>query len=220
LVDLDGVVTEGPRRRVISILAFNEEQIVARELFSIPAAAQEIVAVNLKDFRFGIYQFLQGRITHHGITKGRVYIRLPPEEHHASLLVNEFEPLLMQDLIEVLRDPVRFVTKDHHMFTNGWRHIEKQVEHLKYNSAGFLSQDFGRCRSSKLLPEMNFSGMNMFPAYRIPGMKRSITLLVSDQQVPGRGVIVDGAFQYPIMMQWANGSSSPRKIEVLLTRFV
>jgi thiamine phosphate synthase YjbQ (UPF0047 family) len=220
LIDLDGAGVEGPRRRVTSILAFNEEQIVAREIHSIPAPSQAIVAVNLKDTRFGIYEYLHEQIVRYGIAKGRVYIRLPADEHHASLMVNEYEPLLMQDLINVLQNLLHFVIEeDHHLFTNCWRNGDKPAGHARYNSSLFLGQDFSVSQARGSLSEMSFAQMNILTAYRVPSIKHSISLLVSDQQVPGCGVIVDGAFQYPIMMQWTNGNSSPRKIEVMLTRF-
>jgi thiamine phosphate synthase YjbQ (UPF0047 family) len=220
LVELDGVGVEGPRQRITTIIAFNEERIVARELFAIPPPSQAISAVNLKEARFGIYAFLHEQIERYAVTKGRVYIRLLHDDHHASLMVNEYEPLLMQDLIEVLQDPLRFVSRqDHHVFTN-CRLTTETVSHTKCDCTGFLGHNCSVSRLSELFSEMKFAHMNVLTAYWIRGMKCSISLLVSDQQCPGHGIIVDGTFQYPIMIQWNNGNSSPRRIEVMLSRFV
>jgi len=135
-------------------------------------------------------------------------------------MVNKYEPLLMQDLIEVLQDLLRFVAKqDRHGFTN-CRLTTELDSHIQRDGIGFLGHNCTESRLSEPFSEMNFAHMNILTAYWIRGMKCSISLPVSDQQSPGHGIIVGGAFQYPIMIQWNNGNSSLRKIEVKLSRFV
>jgi hypothetical protein len=58
------------------------------------------------------------------------------------------------------------------------------------------------------------------PASRFLRMKRSVSLLVSDRAQPGRGEIVEGTYQSPILVQWHRGSHEKRVLDVTLTRFV
>ena len=58
------------------------------------------------------------------------------------------------------------------------------------------------------------------PASRFLRMKRSVSLLVSDRKVQGRGAIVEGTYQSPILVLWHRGARSARTLDVTLTRFV
>jgi hypothetical protein len=51
-------------------------------------------------------------------------------------------------------------------------------------------------------------------------MKRSVDLLVSDTTTPGRGAVVEGTYQAPIMVQWRKAARGERQVAVTLTRFV
>jgi thiamine phosphate synthase YjbQ (UPF0047 family) len=54
---------------------------------------------------------------------------------------------------------------------------------------------------------------------RILRLQRSISLLVSDCGTDGRGRLVQGRFQSPILLQWGPAERRTREIEVSLTRF-
>ncbi|MEO5741116.1 MAG: hypothetical protein ABIS29_11025, partial [Vicinamibacterales bacterium] len=58
------------------------------------------------------------------------------------------------------------------------------------------------------------------PASRFLRMKRSVDLLVSDTTTPGRGVVIEGTYQAPIMVQWRKAVRGERQVTVTLTRFV
>jgi hypothetical protein len=51
-------------------------------------------------------------------------------------------------------------------------------------------------------------------------MKRSVDLLVSDTKTAGRGAVVEGTYQAPIMVQWRKADRGERQVSVTLTRFV
>ena len=57
------------------------------------------------------------------------------------------------------------------------------------------------------------------PASRFLRMRRSIDLLVSDAKSDGRGQLVQGQYQSPILVQWRQASEEVRRIDVVLTRF-
>ena len=50
-------------------------------------------------------------------------------------------------------------------------------------------------------------------------MKRSVSLLVSDRDTPGRGAIMDGTYQSPILVQWHRAARQARQIDVVVSRF-
>ena len=58
------------------------------------------------------------------------------------------------------------------------------------------------------------------PASRLLRMKRSVNLLVSDTGSSGKGAVVEGTFQAPIMVQWRPAASGQRTVEVILSRFL
>jgi hypothetical protein len=58
------------------------------------------------------------------------------------------------------------------------------------------------------------------PAARFLRMKRSVSLLVSDRDSPGRGAIIDGTYQSPILVQWHRAARQTRQIDVVVSRFI
>ena len=57
------------------------------------------------------------------------------------------------------------------------------------------------------------------PASRFLRARRSVDLLVSDRARPGRGAVVDGTYQAPILIQWRSAPKDARAVNVALTRF-
>jgi len=49
-------------------------------------------------------------------------------------------------------------------------------------------------------------------------MKRSVSLLISDRETPGRGVIAEGRYQCPILVQWQKAERQQRALDVTVTR--
>jgi hypothetical protein len=50
-------------------------------------------------------------------------------------------------------------------------------------------------------------------------MDRGVDLLVSDSRTPGKGSVVEGTYQTPILVQWRQAPSTVRKVDISLTRF-
>jgi hypothetical protein len=46
-----------------------------------------------------------------------------------------------------------------------------------------------------------------------------VSLLVSDRGTPGRGAIIDGTYQSPILVQWHRATRQTRQVDVVLSRF-
>jgi thiamine phosphate synthase YjbQ (UPF0047 family) len=222
LIDLDGVNGATPRRRVTTLVGYAREEEVARTRIEVPVSAHPVDAVNLKERRLGLYDELVAFLNEHAVEKGRIRLDLAPGEQHASLTVNEYEPLLMRyDLADVLRNPLRFATeKARNALIDPVAVPQKTIEYAKYDFVKALNRivdvlGLGETRLERLIAR----AMGV-PASRFLRMKRSVSLLVSDQQTPGRGAIVAGTYQSPILVQWRRPQRAARAVDVTLTRFV
>ena len=219
-VDLDGVNGARRRRRLTRILTFNTEEVVAHEQLHVPMSSHPLDSINLKDPRIGLYARLQELITRHGVTKGRIRLRLGAREQQAGLTINEYETLLMRhDLMEVMRDPLRFVAeKGRHILADPWTVPAKTIGYAKYDLVQLFNEMCDAFHMSESLVETLMARMIGLPARRFLRMKRFVSLLVSDRETPGRGTIAEGTYQCPILVQWRKALGRQRVIEITLTR--
>ncbi|NIP57612.1 MAG: hypothetical protein GWM92_00965 [Gemmatimonadetes bacterium] len=220
-VDLDG--TNGPdrRRRRTSVIGYNEEELVARESLEVPVSAHPVDSVNLRDDRVGFLEQLQERIRDYGITKGRLDVRLAPDERHAGLTVNEYETLLMKhDLGEVLRNPFHYMAeKGKHVLQDPRSVPGKTLSYAQYDGVQVLNKLMDLFGVSESVVERLLNRMLAFPASRFLRMKRGISLPVMDEGEPGTGRIVEGTYQSPILVQWKKSHEGSRRMEVSFVRF-
>jgi thiamine phosphate synthase YjbQ (UPF0047 family) len=218
-VDLDGVTGGRPRRRLTSIVGFTRERQIARLKIGVPVSDHPVDSVNLKDPRLGIYEQIVSLVKQHGVTSGRVRLELAGAERQAGLTVNEYETLLMRhDLAVVLRNPFRFAAeKGRHMLAHPRSIPAKALDYAKYDMVRALNQalDITGLRASLL--ERLFARAIAVPAGRFLRMKRAVNLRVRESD--GHGVIADGRYQSPILVQWHRADKQIRTVEATLTRF-
>jgi hypothetical protein len=218
-VDLDGVCDGRPRRRLTSIVGFSREREIARVKIDVPVSDHPVDSVNLKDPRLGIYEQIVHMVRQQGVTSGRVRLELAGGERQAGLTVNEYETLLMRhDLADVLRNPFRFAAeKGRHMWAHPRSIPQKALDYAKYDMVRALNQalDITGLRASLL--ERLFARAIAVPAGRFLRMKRAVNLRVRESD--GHGVIADGRYQSPILVQWNRADKRVRTIEATLTRF-
>jgi thiamine phosphate synthase YjbQ (UPF0047 family) len=221
-IDLDGVHAGRPRRRHTTVLGYTAEQPVSQTRIVVPVSAHAVDSVNLKNPSLGIYQHCAELLAHHGVTKGRIRLTLAPGERHAGLTINEYETLLMRhDLREVLRDPLRFMAeKAGHIIGNPRAIPAKTLDYAKYDLVRVFNQLVDALGLGESFVESVLSRAIAMPASRFLRMKRSVSLLVSDRTAEGRGAIVEGKYQSPILVQWHRGVRQARVLDVTLTRFV
>lgn len=221
-VDFDGMHGSTPRKRMTTIVGYNREVDVARAVLHVPVSAHPIDAVNLKSSRIGLYEQVAEFVSHHGVEKGRVRIELAAGEQYASLTVNEYETLLMQhDLAEVLRSPLKFAAeKARHAWNDPRALPAKAIGYAKYDLVRALNRlvDAVGLRASRL--ERVLARTLEVPASRFLRTKRSVDLLVSDTAHPGKGSIVEGPYQTPILIQWRPAHAGTRELHIALTRFL
>lgn len=218
-VDLDGMTQEGPRRRLTSIVGFTRERRLTTLRIPVPVSNHPIDSVNLKDPKLGIYEQLVELVATHGVTSGRVRLELAGGERQAGLTVNEYETLLMRnDLAEVLRNPFGFAAeKGRHMLAHPREIPAKALDYAKYDMVRALNQVLDVTGLGASLLERLFARAIAVPAGRFLRMKRSVNLRIRESD--GRGVIADGRYQSPILVQWNRADSRVRELEATLTRF-
>jgi len=150
-----------------------------------------------------------------------VDVRLAPEERHAGLTVNEYETLLMKhDLGEVLRNPFHYMAeKGKHVLQDPRSVPGKTLSYAQYDGVQVLNKLMDLFGVSESVVERLLNRMLAFPASRFLRMKRGISLPVMDEGEPGRGRIVEGTYQSPILVQWKKSEEGARRMEVSFVRF-
>jgi len=220
-VDLDGTYEGTPRRRETTIVGYNNEEVVARTTIRVPVSSHPIDAVSLKQAEVGLYETIAELIAQEGVTKGRVRLELGSGEQAASLTINEYETLLMRhDLAEVLHNPLRFAAeKARHAWNDPKAVPAKALGYAKYDFVRALNQLVDALGLQSSLIERMVARTLGVPAARFLRMRRSVDLLVSDSREPGRGAVVEGTYQTPILVQWRPSSAATRDVDVALIQF-
>lgn len=222
-IDLDGVNGKSGRRsRQTTVIGYTEEQTVHRTELSIPVSDHPIDSVNIADPRLGLFDQLQELLDYHGIDKGAIEISLNDDERDAALTVNEYETLLMQyDIPEVLRNPLRFVKEKGKSVLKNPRAVpHRALEYAKYDLVRIVNGLLDKFGMSESVVERLVDKVLAVPASRALRMKRSVTLLVSNQEGSSRGRIVQGTYQSPILVQWNKSDARHRRVNVTLSKFV
>lgn len=218
-IDLDGIHAGQSRPRLTTVVGFNREERVHRLRIDVPVSAHPIDSVNLKDPRIGLFDQIHHLLDRHGIGKGRVDISLALGERQAGVTVNEYETMLMRhDLAEVLRNPLRFMMeKGRHMWQDPRAIPTKALDYAKYDFVQVINELLDALGASESLVERIVAKIMGVPASRFLRMKRSLSLLVSDRDRPGKGSIVSGPYQSPILVQWNRATGGVRRLDVTLT---
>jgi hypothetical protein len=96
----------------------------------------------------------------------------------------------------------------------------KTLDYAKYDLVRVFNKLVDTLGLRESMVESVLSKAIGMPAERFLRMKRSVSLLVSDRDEAGRGAIVEGIYQSPILVQWHRGARRERVLDVTLTRFV
>jgi len=222
-IDLDGINKDNQdrRQRQTTVIGYNDERVVDEVELAVPVSNHPIDSISLRDPRLGVFDQLHELLAERGITKGRVTIDLAPGESHAGLTVNEYETLLMKhDLAEVLQDPLRFMArKGRNMLRDPGAIPGKAKNYAKYDLVRLVNKVLDTLGLSESLVERVIDKCFAFPAERFLRMKRSVSLLVTEDPSNGEGTIVQGRYQSPILVQWRRAEPQARRLNVKLTRF-
>ena len=220
-VELDGVNEDRPRTRTTTIIGFDEEEDVLQTQIEVPVSSHRIDSVNLRNDGLGVYEQLNSLLAAYGVQKGRIDISLAADEEQAGLTVNEYETLLMQhDLRDVLEGPMRFIAEKGKSMLKDPRNIPSRAKaYAKYDFVRVLHGLMNRLNLSESYLERAIERMMAVPAKHFLSMKRDVSLLVSDRDIPGKGQILNGRYQSPILVQWGRKPEQHRTLDVRIIRF-
>src|ERR1041384_1528708 len=124
--------------------------------------------------------------------------------------------LMQYDLAEVLRNPLRFVAeRSRHALANPRAVPAKTLGYAKYDFVRVLNQSLDTLGLRGSIIERVLARTLAVPAARFFRMRRSVSLMVSEQE--GRPQIVEGTYQSPILVQWQHAPRQSRLLNVSLT---
>lgn len=220
-IDLDGINGKKKRLRRTTVIGYNREELVDRASISVPVSKHAIDSVNLRDKALDLSNQLRTAVKRLGIHRGRIDISLDAQERHAGLTVNEYETMLMKhDMVEVLRNPLRFMAERGKHALLDLRSIPSKVKgYARYDLVQFINEFIDSAGLSDSILENLIHRFMAFPASRRLRMKRSVSLLVLDQDGSGKGDIVEGTYQSPILIQWKPSKSQSRVLKVDFIQF-
>jgi hypothetical protein len=219
-IELDGVSPAARRRRTTAVLAYDEEDVVERTLVRVPVSRHPIDSVNLADPRLGILDLVNERLARSGIEKGRVDVALGPGERDAGLTVNEYETLLMRhDLVEVLRDPLRFAAlKSRHILDDPLGVPRKTLGYARYDFVLVMNTLMEVFRLNESAVERLVAKVMAVPARRFLRSRR-VSFMASGDAGTGQASLVRGTYQSPILVQWGPSERQVREVQVSVVRF-
>ncbi|HEX6213908.1 MAG TPA: hypothetical protein VFZ38_03770, partial [Vicinamibacterales bacterium] len=155
-----------------------------------------------------------------GVERARVDLVVDPSERNVGLTVNEYETLLMQnDLVDVLRDPLRFAKiKGRNMMNDPLAIPGKTLNYAKYDMVHVLNSLMEALRMDQGSFERLVAKVMSLPARRFLRSRRVSFLAGSDREknVP---VLLRGTYQSPILVQWQPAEKQERHINIVVVQF-
>ncbi len=219
-IELDGMTEAARRRRTTTVLGYDRERIVARASVTVPVSKHPIDSVNLADPRLGILDQVKALVAEAGVEKGRVDLVVDPTERHVGLTVNEYETLLMQhDLVEVLRNPLRFAKiKGRNMLDDPLAIPGKTISYAQYDVVRVLNSLMEALRLDESSLERLIAKVMSVPARRFVRTRR-VSFLAASQDEHGAPTVVRGTYQSPILVQWRSPREPQRRVRVRLIEY-
>ncbi len=215
-IDLDGA-TEGFRReRRTTIVGFDRERAVAEMSVRIPVSKHPIDSINLSDPRLGLLDSVNDLLRRIGAEYARVDLMIDSQERNAGLTVNEYETLLVKhDLVEVLKDPLRFARiKGWHMIEDPLSIPAKTLSYAQYDAVRILNSLMEALRIDQSSFERLIAKMLSLPARCFFRSRRVSFLATCDGgSVPQ---LIRGTYQSPILVQWQSAEKQTRNIDVTI----
>ena len=220
-IELDGKTDVLSRQRKTTVVAYDHDEIVARTSITIPVSKHSIDSINLADPKLGLLERVNEIVARAGVERARVDLIVDPSERNVGLTVNEYETLLMQhDLIEVLRNPMRFARIKAGNMINDPRAIPgKTLNYAKYDVVHVLNSLMEALRLDQGSFERLVAKVMSLPARRFLRSRRVSFLAGSDREsnVPK---LLRGTYQSPILVQWQPpAEKQERHIDIVVVQF-
>jgi hypothetical protein len=214
-IDLDGTNRGTCRRRRTTVVAYDQERVVARDSFTVPVSHHPIDSVNLAEAKLGLIERINDLLAGSGLGKGRVDISLGPAERNVGLTVNEYETMLMRhDLVEVLKDPLKYAAqRGRHMIDDPLSIPTKTINYAKYDLPRLLNSLVEALHWDHSVFERAMAKLMSVPARRLLRSRR-VTFLASRPEGGDRPMLVRGTYQSPILVQWHPAEDRVRRLEI------
>ena len=217
-IDLDGKAEARCRERRTTILGYDGERVVKRITVSVPVSRHPMDSINLADPRLGMLDEINDLILRAGIEHGRVDMFIHPAERHVGLTVNEYETMLIQnDLVDVLRNPLRFARiKGRHMLEDPLAIPGKTLSYAKYDAVVILNSLMEALRLDQSSFERLVAKLMSLPARRFLKSRR-VSFLATCDTNHDTVQLQRGTYQSPILVQWQSAENQTRHIDIQLT---
>ena len=217
--ELDGAYKGARRTRTSAVLFYDEERVVLQTSVRIPVSKHPIDSVNLADPRVGLIEQVNDLLAGAGLERARVDLALQPCERHVGLTVNEYETLLMQhDLVDVLKNPLRFAKMKAHSMLDDPRAIPgKTLSYAKYDVVrvmNLLMEAFGLDQSSL---ERLVAKIMAVPARRFM-RTRKVSFLAGPDGAHSAARVLRGTYQSPILVQWQAAERQERRLDISIVQ--
>jgi thiamine phosphate synthase YjbQ (UPF0047 family) len=199
-VDLDGVFPDrngNPvhRIRTATVVGFAEEDVVTRIRIPVEVGPGAAV-VRLDDPKLALLDQVTEALAREDVQTGRLRLRLDDPTPDAGVTVNEFEALLMeQDVARVLSNPLDFAA-------SAVKAVSGLLEAVR------ITPD----RLPRLLQRVLAR-----PVPRVLRMQRELSLGILPES--GRGALVLGTYQSPILVQREGAPAGTRMLVASIRRF-
>ena len=108
---------------------------------AVPVSKHPVDSINLADPRLGMLESVDDLLRRLGVEHARVDLIVDSAERNVGLTVNEYETLLIQnDLVDVLRDPLRFARiKSRNMIDDPLSIPAKTLSYAQYDAVRILN---------------------------------------------------------------------------------
>ena len=124
------------------------------------------------------------------------------------------------DRIAVLRYPVRFMAVRGRDLLKDPKSVHSvALNYALYDLVRVINQLIELTGMSDSIVERAVAKFLATPARRFLRIKRSVNLLVSDDDQNQTGKIVQGTYQSPVLVQWKKASGQSHQLQVQLYRF-
>jgi hypothetical protein len=218
-IDLDGAHDATRRRRTTAVVAYDRERVIAATSVVIPVSKHPIDSVNLADPRLGMLDEINELLAKTGLERGRVDLAIEPGERHVGLTVNEYETLLMKnDLVSVLKDPLRFAKiKARHMLDDPMAIPGKTLSYARYDVVRVLNSLMEALRLDESSFERLVAKVMAVPAKRFLRSRR-VSFLAARDGDSAAARVLRGTYQSPILVQWQSAERQERRLDVSIVQ--
>jgi len=218
-IDLDGAYKGTHRTRTTAVLAYDQERVVLKTSVRVPVSKHPIDSVNLADPRVGVIEQLNELLASAGIERARVDLAVEPGERHVGLTVNEYETLLMQnDLVDVLKNPLRFARMKAQAMLDDPRAIPgKTLSYAKYDVVRVMNLMMEALGLDQSSVERLVAKIMAVPASRFLRTRR-VSFLAGPDGSHSSARILRGAYQSPILVQWQSADRQERRLDLSIVQ--